>query len=356
MSTGWSGPARLAELSDLDVHGFLQLLAGWVPDSELGRARRDLADGKSAASAAAAAAMAADYEVPLLAPGLEAGRALAGEPGVLDDVRPVPRYPRLPFRFSASGPDERLGHDDVDEVVIEVARSSGARISGLWRTWRFPPADDGQEADLRPTAANDPARVHRVYIVQVTDGALAPAVAGAVHAALDGVAEAGVEVIDPDIEPPPYQAAALARSAQQLWAAGAGSAPPFWLARVFDFADPVTGPGFALGHRVIADDDERDRMVRFLKSGTIILHIPARMTDVLKPDNGQVVPTTFRSDGEWIWTDAVTYYLEYYRLAPDEGLMEHIDARCPAAGLDSQTGYETAVEAADFLLRPYRLA
>ena len=387
MSTGQSTPADPAEPSVPDVHGFLQLLAGWVPDRALARARRDLADGQAAATAAAAAAMVSEYDVPLLAPDIDAFRALAGEPGLLDGVQPVPRYPRLPFGFSEFSPDGQLELDGVDEVMIEAAQAPGAQVTGLWRSWRFPldgfgepdlfegdeaeyeaelaalgyvladpdeSDDPDQKEDLRPTAAIDPAdptRVLRVYIAQVTDGALAPAVAGALHGALDGVAEAGIEVIDLDTEPPPYQAEALAQSAL-VWAAEADSGPPFRLARVFDFADPVTGPGFAMGHRIITEPEERDRLVQFLSTGTVILHTTARMQDVLDPDGGEVVPTSFRTDGEWIWTDTVTYYLEHYGLAPDAELIEHIDARWRAGRFASETDHETAIQAANFVMHP----
>lgn len=410
MSAGQSAPSDPAGPSVPDVHGFLQLLAGWVPDQELARARRALADGQAAAAAAAAAAMVSEYDVPLLARDIDAGRALAAEPGVLDGVEPVPQYPRLPFWFSAFSPDQRLEFDDVDQVVIEAAQAASGQVAGLWRSWRYPPdgfdepelfigdeaeyeaelaelaaqgyapddadepepadgdpADDdwsddpdqepddpGEEEELRPTAAIDPAappRALRVYIAQVADGALAPAVAGALHAALDEVAEAGIEVIDLDAEPPPYQAEALAQSAL-AWAAEAGSEPPFRLARIFDFADPATGPGFAMGHRIITDQEERDRMLQFLSTGTVILHTTARMKDVLDPDGDEVVPTSFRTDGEWIWTDTATYYLEYYGLAPDAELITHIDGQRQAGRLTSETDHETAVQAANFVLYP----
>ncbi|HEY2441838.1 MAG TPA: hypothetical protein VGI31_01760 [Streptosporangiaceae bacterium] len=129
-------------------------------------------------------------------------------------------------------------------------------------------------------------------------------------------------------------------------------APPFKIARVFDFAKPGTGPGFHPGHRVITDSAERDRMLQYLTSGTPVLHTTARTRDVLDPGAGQVVPGSFRTDGEWIWTDAAAYYLEQRGLAPDEDLAAHIDARWRAGDADAETDYETAVAAADFLLHP----
>jgi hypothetical protein len=128
--------------------------------------------------------------------------------------------------------------------------------------------------------------------------------------------------------------------------------PPFKIARVYDFAGPDTGRGFEPGHRVVTDSHERDRMLQYLTSGTPVLHSVARSQDVVKPDAGQVVPASFRTDGEWIWTDTVAYYLERYGLAPDEELAAHIDARWQAGNLDAETDYETAVGAAICLLYP----
>lgn len=126
----------------------------------------------------------------------------------------------------------------------------------------------------------------------------------------------------------------------------------FKIARVFDFAKPDTGPGFDPRHRVITDSGERDRMLRYLTSGTTVLHTTARTRDVLSPDAGQVVPSSFRTDGEWIWTDTVAYYLEQHGMAPDEELAAHIDARWQAGDANAETDYETAVQAANFLLYP----
>jgi hypothetical protein len=130
--------------------------------------------------------------------------------------------------------------------------------------------------------------------------------------------------------------------------------PPFKVARVFDFARPGTGPGFHPGHRMVTDPAERDRVLQYLHSGTLALHTTARARDVLDPDAGQVVPTSFRTDGEWIWTDTVAYYLERHGLAPENELAAHIEARWQAGDAGAETDDETALAAATFLLYPPR--
>lgn len=241
--------------------------------------------------------------------------------------------------------------------MAEAAQAHSEQVAGVWRTWRFPldgvDEPDGVSAAVDP---EDPDRAHRVYVVQVPDGGLAPAVGGKLQAVLDGQGDAGVEVIPLDAVPPPYQAAALEGSAL-VWSAEdegpeSDQGPLFKIARVFDFAKPDTGPGFDPGHRVVSDSAERDRLLRYLTSGTLVLHTTARTRDVLDPAAGQVVPSSFRTDGEWVWTDTVAYYLEQHGLAPDEELAAHIDARWQAGEVDAQADEETAVAAADFLLYP----
>jgi hypothetical protein len=132
----------------------------------------------------------------------------------------------------------------------------------------------------------------------------------------------------------------------------AETAPEFELAAAFDFADPVTGPGFAPGHPVIDDIGDRERVLGYLRGGTPVLTTTAGMPDILDPAAGPVVPTSFRTDGAWIWTDTVAYYLSRHGLAPDARLAAHIDAMCARGQAVPGTDPGTAARAADFLLRP----
>ncbi|WP_410657412.1 hypothetical protein [Amycolatopsis sp. lyj-112] len=105
------------------------------------------------------------------------------------------------------------------------------------------------------------------------------------------------------------------------------TAEEFILARVFDVVDPETGPGFAPDHPRVEDPEELRSLVAYLAGGTPILVTPSLLDDVLDPDRTAVVPTNFVTDGVWIWTDTVTYYLENHGLAPEPGLLGHIRGR-----------------------------
>jgi hypothetical protein len=100
----------------------------------------------------------------------------------------------------------------------------------------------------------------------------------------------------------------------------------FRLARVFDTVHPVDGPGFAPGHPQVEDGDERRALAAYLHEGEPVVMTTGLMKDVLDPERGGVVPINIRTDGTWIWTDTVTFYLEEYHLAPEPDLLAHLRA------------------------------
>jgi len=348
-------------------HELLLRLAGRIPDQVLADARRRLAAGEISAAVTLVADLLGEYPVPLTAGELTAIRDLAGAPGALPGARPVAAPPALPFEFSRADRYGEVRRDELDEAVAAAAEAHSTGLVGLWRSWRYPlledPAEDddaagdGAWSDARAKPGGslaldpgDPYRVHRVYIAQVEDpGMVQPLAAGLLAAVAGQGRPPGVEVIVPGAEPPAYQRAALAES-MLVWATVAE--PEFELAAVFDFADPVTGPGFAPGHAVIDDPGERDRLLGYLRGGATVLTTTAGMNDVLDPAVGAVVPTNFRTDGVWIWTDTVEYYLSRHGIAPDARLTAHIDAMCARGELVPDADQETAVRAADFLLHP----
>ncbi|SMC96448.1 hypothetical protein [Lentzea albidocapillata] len=127
------------------------------------------------------------------------------------------------------------------------------------------------------------------------------------------------------------------------------AAEEFTQARVFDVVDPETGPGFAPDHPFVDDPEERRALAAYLDSGTPILVTPTMMSDVVDPDRTAVVPTNFITDGKWVWTDTVTYYLREHGLAPEDGLLSHIrEQGATAAPVDPQT----AQRAVRFVLEP----
>jgi hypothetical protein len=331
-------------------HELLLRLAGRMPDDGLAAARRLLAAGDLGGAMAGAARWLAGEPVPLLAAELAAIRALAGDPGALPEYQPDPVLPALPFAFSELDCHGEVGRDVMDDAVAAVAAGYG--VAGLWRSWRYRLDDPAAAAGGSPTVTvdpDDPDQAYRVYIVQVEDASMITGLTRDLLRAVDGTGRAGTEVIQLGVEPPPYQDRALAAS-MLVWASG--GEPEFELAAVFDFADPVSGPGFAPDHAVLDDPDERERILAYLRGGVPVLLTTAAMPDILDPAAGAVVPANFRTDGEWIWTDSVDYYLSRHGLAPDPRLTEHIGAALARGQAVPAVDEETAGRAADFLLDP----
>jgi hypothetical protein len=95
------------------------------------------------------------------------------------------------------------------------------------------------------------------------------------------------------------------------------------LARTFDGADRDRGPFFRPDHPRL-DGPAGERVLAHLRSGEVVFDVPGAMDDLLDADRLAAVPVGFRSDGRWVWPDAVAYYLKRHHLAPEPELVAHI--------------------------------
>lgn len=86
------------------------------------------------------------------------------------------------------------------------------------------------------------------------------------------------------------------------------------------------------------DEALAQRVARFLAQAPPVLATQRRDTDVLTGvDN--VVPLTFRTDGTWVWSDEVAYYVANHRLSPGRKFLNYfaeIDPDSPIELTDSQ--------------------
>jgi hypothetical protein len=326
-------------------HDLLLHLAGRIPDELLADTRRRLADGDVSGAMAGLTRRLAEEPVALLAGELTAIRALAAGRRALAGVELAAGQPEPPFAFNPLDPAGRVERDATDQAVAAVAEGHGA--AGVWRSWRYG-LDERAAAGAATVTVDpdDPGQAHRVYIVQVWDS-VSQALCRDLLRAIADTGCASAEVITLSDEPPPYQVMALAESLL-LWASQ--DEKEFALAPVFDFVDPVSGPGFAPDHAAIEDRLERERLLDYLRGGGLILATTATTDDILDLAAGAVVPASFRTDGEWIWTDAAEYYLSRHRLAPDRRLTAHIRQRLAGGEATALVDDETAGRAADFLL------
>lgn len=110
--------------------------------------------------------------------------------------------------------------------------------------------------------------------------------------------------------------------------------PPMWLrtAEVLDEAgQPITA-------RPALAPSERDQLIAYLEGAPIVIVARGFDQDRLQPEQGSVVPLTFHTDGSWIWSGAVNYYLRQHQVTPEPELVEHIRRRAfQLPSVDDQT-------------------
>jgi hypothetical protein len=326
-----------------DFHRLLLRVAGHAPDELLAAARTWLAQNTRLDDVARAIyGVAVDREIPLVAADVELlGSVVPDDPVVrmlTGDEEGTPNPP-LPLAFSPIRPRDGQAPDplpltdlttspdspstpegdDVDTAAIAAFIQVPGAVA-VWRTWRM-------RLPARPS--DQPTRVYIAEVdLPVSD---LPAATAHMQESLTeaGVEHPQVEVYSPGTELPTYQRMARGHAAL-LWASRDGT--PVEIARVFDRVDPVEGPQFLPDHDVLTDT-EREQVLQFLRSGLPLLVTTERSADILDSSRGPVVPMSFRTDGRWIWTDTVSYYLETYGLSPDVEMLAHI----------RQTNYRTPV-------------
>ncbi|MFG2042288.1 hypothetical protein [Dactylosporangium sp. NPDC048998] len=310
-------------------HQLLLRLAGWVPDELLCAARDQLVRGATGDVAAMIGYAAQTVRIPLADADVELLRAAIGSvppvvragarPGIPPVVFSAEPPPAVADEYPLTGPAGPDGTDGLDEVdrtcaeVIELESEGTARA--VWRVWRSPD---------RPSGWPPPRRV--VLIQATADGDLLALIAARLQEVLVHAGERTpqVEVFAEADRLPSYQRAALA-SAVLVWAGRSGADPVTSVRpRVARLFDPGVQPGFA-SDRERLDEPERGKVLAFLSGGSPVLATDAVMDDVLGSGHG-VVPMTCRSDGTWVWSDGVAYYLRTYAVAPEADFLWHIRA------------------------------
>lgn len=329
----WAVPEFRTVGQGPELHRLLLRVAGHASDHAIVEARYALAEGRMvdvtrtvAAVAANAGLILAEEELALIAAvDPERGGALSSGMG-------QGRQQRTSFTFQAAlgedvafapeampplldltdAPPEIVGAltDEMDRAATE-ALSQVPGVIALWRAWRL-----GVPSGTSRTAA-------RVFVLAVDVPAdYLPVVTAMAQQELStaGAPQTLVEVFAPGDELPAYQVQARG-SAALLWTAA--EAYPIAVSPVFDGVDAAAGPWFAPDHPLLGGVAQ-ERVVAFLDSGRAVLTTTRRENDVVEPDRGVVVPMSYRTDGVWVWTDTVTYYLRTHGLAPAAALLDHI--------------------------------
>lgn len=102
------------------------------------------------------------------------------------------------------------------------------------------------------------------------------------------------------------------------------------IAKVFDGA--TDGVPYYLPDHPRLSPADRTGPLAYLAAGAPLLMTTATEPDFVEPARGEVVPMSFRTDGFWVWNDALAYYLTEYGFAPEPDFlaaMEDADWKCP---------------------------
>lgn len=111
--------------------------------------------------------------------------------------------------------------------------------------------------------------------------------------------------------------------------ASSAAPQPLRRAKVFDGRDEDGGP--LVWRESLTSVSEIMRIVGYLKAAPTVLFGRGFDADAWSPGDPPAVPRTFATDGSWIWSGAVVYYLQKYGMPPEPDLLAHIRARDYAA-------------------------
>jgi hypothetical protein len=294
------------------AHDALLVLAGKASDDDLAVLRTCLADEEDDEFAGLLAAVVG--RLSWSASDADALRAAF----TLDDLR-VGTPPEREWRFTPGASDE------ADHIALHAARSVGG-LRALWRADR-----DGRDA---------------VYLGEAARGGDVIELAAEMqHELAEGGHVPRVEVFTEYTRLPGYHEAAF-DAARLVWQ---DQTPSVRLARVFDGVDPTRGPYFRPEHPRLSRD-EGSRVAEYLGDAQVVLHGPGPADDVMMPHLKGVVPVDFRSDGSWVWPDAVRYYLQTYGLSPEPELVRRVltvGSPAPLSRLTAHHAREVLADAAE---------
>jgi hypothetical protein len=116
---------------------------------------------------------------------------------------------------------------------------------------------------------------------------------------------------------------------------------------VYDAVGLDGEPAFSPARLRIYETERRDRMVRYLNSGRMVLRAAGRAPDPTTGDPEPRLPLSFRTDGVWVWSDAVAYYLADRGIAPELDFLCHLDeqAYLPCAPVSDDVARAAALTA-----------
>lgn len=95
------------------------------------------------------------------------------------------------------------------------------------------------------------------------------------------------------------------------------------IARLWSVVDADGNPDVEQGMTHI-DESERSAFSAYLDSAELVIASPMTVKDQINPASGSGIPVMWFTDGEWIWSAQLSYYLDKYGLIFETDLLDHI--------------------------------
>ena len=97
------------------------------------------------------------------------------------------------------------------------------------------------------------------------------------------------------------------------------------IAKLFDGTQD--GTPFAADRPKLPAGRERAAFLAYLCKGEVILRAAGLSVDRLDESRGKQVPIVFLTDGEWVWSASIAYYLEEHDLPPEPAFLDYLRGR-----------------------------
>lgn len=95
------------------------------------------------------------------------------------------------------------------------------------------------------------------------------------------------------------------------------------IVNVFDPSAKVPKINEELGS---VDEDLAKMLSDYMDSGVLLLRTTMLQEDVLAVDDSPRVPSCIRTDGEFVWSDASSYYIRHHRVSPGQDFISHVES------------------------------
>jgi hypothetical protein len=84
------------------------------------------------------------------------------------------------------------------------------------------------------------------------------------------------------------------------------------------------GPDLAQALEVPLPAEQRAPLARYLRSGEAVAVTGSRAADVFKPELGEILAINVLTDGEYVWSEDLAYYVETYGARPPQEFIDHV--------------------------------